>query len=144
MAISYPVVIDKSNKGIVIASVPDVQGTISYGPDESSAVRNVREALTAILSSLVEDREEIPPPSRVKRGQPVVVVPPMVAAKIVLYRAMREQGLTQEDLARRLDCNARQVRRLLDPAHRSRFDLLEKALACVGKQIVFDFTDLAA
>lgn len=144
MAISYPVVLERTRSGNVIATVPDVPGTVSYGADESAALRNVRDALTAILNSLVEDREEIPMPSRVKRGQPVVVAPPMAAAKIVLYRTMREQGITQAELARRLGCDARQIRRLLDPAHRSRFDLLEKALACVGKQIIFDFADLAA
>jgi len=71
-----------------------------------------------MLSARME-LEPIPRPSKPKRGQSVVTLPPLVAAKMSLYQATQERGATQVELARRLGCDDRQVRRLLDLERRS-------------------------
>ena len=58
---------------------------------------------------------------------------PIVAAKLALYSAMREQGITNVALAVRLDLQENAVRRLLDPGHRSHITSVEKALRAVGR-----------
>ena len=49
----------------------------------------------------------------------MVAVPLVVAAKLALYTAMREQGLTKVALARLMGLSEGAVRKLLNPGHRS-------------------------
>ncbi len=51
--------------------------------------------------------------------------------------------MTQVTLARRLGCDPKDVRRLLDLMHRSRLDRLEAALAALGKLFVIEVRDAA-
>ena len=67
----------------------------------------------------------------------------MAAAKLAIYQAMREKGVSQVELARRLGCDPKDIRRLLDIMHRSRLDRLEEALAALGKRLVVEILDAA-
>jgi hypothetical protein len=49
---------------------------------------------------------------------------------------LRQRQLTQVELAARLQCDEKEVRRLLDPRHASKLSRLEAALALLGQQIV--------
>ena len=53
------------------------------------------DALAVALGAYVRSRENIPVPGPVLPGQVTVAVPLVVAAKLALCTAMREQGLTQ-------------------------------------------------
>ena len=68
----------------------------------------------------------------------IVAVPPVAAAKVALYLAMREQGITRGDLARRLGLSETAVRRLVNPDHRSHIGQLQKALRAVGRTLVVE------
>jgi antitoxin HicB len=72
-----------------------------------------------------------------------VAVPPLVAAKLAVFQAMLEEGVTQVELAARLRQDDRQVRRLLDVKHRSRLDMLDRALHALGRQMVLDVKKVA-
>jgi hypothetical protein len=65
-----------------------------------------------------------------------VAVPAQTATKAALYVALRQRQLTQVDLAARLQCDEKEVRRLLDPHHASKLSRLEAALALLGQHIV--------
>ena len=67
----------------------------------------------------------------------------LIAAKAALYLAMREAGLSNVALARRLGCQETEVRRLLSPRHNSKIGRLEQALAALGKRLVVDVRDAA-
>jgi hypothetical protein len=77
-------------------------------------------------------RRRVPAPSKSKRGQR------LVAAKLAVFQAMLEEGVTQVELAARLHQDDRQVRRLLNVKHRSRFDMLERAFHGLGRQMVLE------
>ena len=68
----------------------------------------------------------------------LIFVVPIVAAKLALYAAMREQGVTNATLADRLGLQENAVRRLLDPGHRSHMTSVEKALEAVGRSLVVE------
>ena len=140
---AYPVVFREDRNGTTIAEVPDVPGTMTVGGDRTEALERVRGALVLMLSAMMEDREPIPRPSKPKRGQRVVALPPLVAAKISIYQAMQERSITQVEFARRLGCDDRQVRRLLDLGHQSRLDQLEEALHVLGKRLILDIENAA-
>jgi antitoxin HicB len=72
-----------------------------------------------------------------------VTLPPLVAAKLALYEAMREQGVDADDLAARLRMAEPAVRRLLDLDHRSHIDQVEAALRCLGKRLEVTVRDAA-
>ena len=71
-------------------------------------------------------------------GQEVVAVPLVVAAKLALYSAMREQGLSKVGLARLMGLSEGAVRKLLNPGHRSHIRQVEKALRKVGRRLVVE------
>lgn len=139
----YPLMLKPDRNGTIIAQAVDVPGAITVGHDARDASIQAVDALITLFAHLMAEGEPIPRPSRPKRGQPSAELPPMVAAKLAIYQAMREAGLTQAALAERLGCDPRQVRRLLDLDHRSRLDQLEAALSALGKRLVVEVQDAA-
>jgi antitoxin HicB len=66
------------------------------------------------------------------------------AAKAALYLALKESGISRSELAERLRCDEKEVRRLLDPLHPSKLPRLQKALAVLGKGLSIRLVDQAA
>ena len=139
----YPLTLKKDRNGTIIAQAVDAPGALTVGLDEADARTQAVDALITLFAALMAEGEPIPRPSRPKPGVPVATLPPMVAAKLAIYQAMREAGLTQSALAERLGCDPRQVRRLLDLDHSSRLDQLEAALAALGKRLIIEVQDAA-
>src|ERR1022692_2023881 len=76
-----------------------------------------RIAWTEAIAGRIADGGEIPRASRAGRGERLIPVPAPMAAKAALYLAMREAGMTNAQLARKLGCDEKEVRRMLDPRH---------------------------
>ena len=131
----YPARLEADENGTTVITFPDVPGAVSYGEDEVDAINRGRGALIAFFDGLMDLREEIPSPSKLRRGQPRVVLPPLVASKLGLYQALQGNGLRKADLARRLAWNPRQVDRLFDLTHASRHEQIDQALAALGKEL---------
>lgn len=134
---AYPVVLTKDRDSVIV-EFPNVPEAITVGANEDNALAWAQDALVVALSGYLEDRRAIPKPSKPKVGQKTVILPPLVASKLAIYQAMREQGFTQAQLATKLHCDARQIRRLLDLDHHSRLDLIDDALHILGKKLVID------
>lgn len=127
----------------MLLTFPDIPEAGTDGETEAEALAEAPDCLLAALGGYVELGRDIPKPSRPKRGQPLVAVPPLVSAKLALYQAMREAGLTRVALAGRLGVSEGAIRRLLDLDHASRLDRLEAALAALGKRLVLEVRDAA-
>ena len=117
---------------------PDVPETITCGWSWEEALEMAEDGLGVALSMYVDNREDIPFPSALAEGQVLIPVPLIVAAKLTLYTAMREQGLTNVALAARLGLSEGAVRRLVNPLHRSHISQVEKALKAVGRSLVVE------
>ncbi len=65
----------------------------------------------------------------------MIAVPPLVAAKLALYTAMREQGIDAAGLADRLGVTEQVVRSVLHLKRRAHIAHLERALAQLGVQL---------
>ena len=96
------------------------------------------DALVVALCAYVDNNEALPAPSEAEEGQVVVAVPPIVAAKLALYTAMRKQGITAEELADRLGLDENTVRKVMDPDYGSHLTQVEKALRAVGRSLVVE------
>jgi antitoxin HicB len=144
MHLEYPVRLRLLKNGTVMAKFVDVPEALTCGRDETEALRLAQEALVlALTEGYMAVRRRVPTPSKPKRGQRTVPVPPLVAAKVAVYQAMLEEGVTQVELAARLRQDDRQVRRLLDVKHRSRLDQLDRALHALGRQMVLEVKRVA-
>ncbi len=117
---------------------PDVYGANTGGWSWEEAVEMAEDCLGVALSFYVDRGEDIPAPSALADGQVLVPVPLIVAAKLTLYTAMREQCITGADLAARLGMQQDAVRKLLDPGYRSHISQVEKALRAVGRRLVVE------
>ena len=138
---TYPVTLTAEGGGFVV-TFPDLPG-VTEGEDEREALARALDALETVLSMLIDDRKDIPAPSPVRRGQRSVTLPPLTAAKVALYRAMREAGVGKAELARRLGVHLPQVDRLLDLRHASKIEHIERGLRAVGKALVIGVRDAA-
>jgi len=134
----YRVVLEPASNGTVIATFPDVPEAHTVGNDEAQALERAPDALETALAIYVDERRDLPRPRRPRKGDRTVALPLRAATKLAIYQAMRDQGVTQVELARRLGCDPKDIRRLLDLTHNSRLDRIEAALAALGKRLVLE------
>ena len=92
------------------------------------------DCLVTALYGCIRFREAVPTPSPA-RGRPLISVPPLVAMKLALYGAMREQGVSNAELAQRLGVGEKVVAALLHLKRRSYLGQLERALAELGVRL---------
>ena len=92
----YPCVLTPEKNGGYSVSFPNVPEALTCGDDRDEALAMAEDALTVALGSYMRCREDIPVPDTVVGEQEMVAVPLVVAAKLALYTAMREPGLTKE------------------------------------------------
>ncbi len=140
---AYPVTLSHEEDSVVV-SFHDIPEALTEGADEAEALFEAADRLIAALGGCIELGRDIPAPSRPARGQRVVAVPPLVAAKLAVYQAMRGAGLTRVALGKRIGVSEGAVRRLLDLDHRSHIGQVETALAALGKRLVVEVRDAAA
>ena len=101
MRYTYPCEMVPDDGGVSIR-FPDVPEALTCGEDRTEAVAMAQDALATALAGYVHERWNIPAPSLAADGQELIPVPPVTAAKLALYTAMRTQDVTNVDLARRL------------------------------------------
>lgn len=140
----YPVSIELDEDGRHVASARDLPEAITDGASEGEALREMGDALGAALAGYSLEGRDLPVPSQVASGERLVPVAPLVAAKLALRAAMREQSITNTSLARRLAISEGAVRRLVDPDHSSRLDGVVAALAALGHGLIVEGVKHAA
>lgn len=137
----YPVVVERDGRSYV-AHFPDCPQAHTIGATKADALSHAADALETAFIALMSDRRDLPRPSPA-RGRSTVTLPPLSAAKIGLYRAMRAAGVTKAGLARQLRWHPPQIDRLLDLRHASRLELIDEALRALGKQLAVGIQDAA-
>ena len=137
----YPVILEPDTNDTILVSFPDFPEAHTFGDDENEALARAVDLLEDVLADHIENRREIPPPSKARKRDRLVTLPVLTEAKVRLYGEMRTSGIRQAELARRLGCHMRQVDRLLDLSHASRLDQIEAAFAALNKRIVIEIQD---
>lgn len=138
---SYPAKFTTGRDGRVLVEFIDLPRVATDGKDEREAVQEAMDALGSDLSIRLSRREEIPSPSPAKRRHRLIPVPLWLAPKLALYLAMRDQRVSNSELARRLGLHERVVRRMLDPEHATKAEKIQAALAVLGKQMTVEVRD---
>ncbi len=109
----------------------DVPEAHTSGANGAAAGEQALDCLIAALGGYVK----LARPRSPARGRPVAILPPLVAAKLALYEAMRAQDITRTDLAHRLGPSENAVRRLCDLGRRSHIHQIDRALAALAKRL---------
>jgi antitoxin HicB len=131
----YPVKLTSEDNATFTATFPDVPEAITFGETRAEALERAAEALEAALSIYITLKKDIPRPRASGSGSRIGLSASS-AAKIALYREMRNRKITKAALGRLLKLHPPQVERLLDLNHSSRFEALEAALRALGKQVM--------
>ncbi len=134
----FPARLEPDEEGRLVVHFPDLPEALTDGSDEAEALIEAADCLSEALAGRINRSEEIPPPSRLRRGMHWVAPEPTMALKSALYSALRARNMTVADLARRLDVDDRKAARLIDPRAASRLTDLEAALSAVGYAIAIE------
>lgn len=125
---------DKRDGGYVV-TCRDLPEVITQGDTFEEAVAEAADALEEAVAGRIDDRRDIPMPTAKKRGERTVSVPPSMALKAAVYLAVRDAGISNSELARRLRLDEKEARRILDPHHPTKLPRIEAALAALGRQV---------
>jgi antitoxin HicB len=142
-AFAYPAKFTTGSDGRVLVEFTDLPRVATDGKDEREAMEEAMDALGSDLSIRLSRHEDIPAAGVPKRGQRLVPVPLWLAPKLALYLAMRDQGISNLELGRRLGVHEKVVRRMLDPEHATKAEKIQAALAALGKQMTVEVRDAA-
>ena len=138
MLYAYPCKLIPEEDGGFFVMFPDVPEALTGGADREETLALAMDALSTALAGYVHQDWEIPVPSKIKPGQELVPVVPVVAAKLALYSAMKQQRISKVELARRLGISEGAVRRLTNPDHRSHMNRVQRALDVIGCTVTLD------
>lgn len=135
MQFQYPITLT-NDEDTVVAQIVDIPEAITFGDDKEHALHEAQDALVVALAMYVDDRRIIPTGSKPKRGQPVVSLAPLLAAKVALHNALMQSKTTNVALAELLGLREGQVRRMLDLDHRSHIGQIEQGLKLLGYELI--------
>src|SRR5438094_1588969 len=110
----YPVKLTPDDNGTILVAAPDLPEVSTFGEDRADALVRAADAIATALQGRISARQRIPAPSPLRRGQHLVRLPTIVAAKLELHRAIIETKTRRTDLAKKLGIPAAQVGRLLE------------------------------
>jgi antitoxin HicB len=143
-AFVYPAMFDHGDKpGVLVVTFRDVPEAVTQGKGDKDALWQAADCLEEAIAGRIADGREIPKASRMARGERLIPVPAQMAAKAALYLAMGEAGITNVQLARKLGCDEKEVRRMLDPRHPTKLPRIKDALDVFGKRLVVSVEEAA-
>ncbi|GFO55810.1 hypothetical protein GMSM_28170 [Geomonas sp. Red276] len=133
----YPIKLtDDALDGGFTVTCRDFPEAISQGDTLTDCLVEAADCLEEAIASRIKRGAEISEPSAPLEGEQLVAVPLSMSLKAALYQAMKEDGISKSELARRLECDEKDIRRMLDPRHPTKGPAIEKALALLGRHVV--------
>ena len=104
----------------------------------TEALEEAIDLLNSALMFRVKYREEVPKPSRRRKGELLIAPDADVALKIALYISMRKYGIKTAELSRRLNVDYREAQRIVNPRHATKTGRMVKAIKAAGGRAVID------
>ncbi|UEB98691.1 type II toxin-antitoxin system HicB family antitoxin (plasmid) [Pseudomonas sp. HN2] len=130
----YPLELHTEPTGVWL-SCPDVPEMNASGDTLGEAFAEALNGLESALSLYVEQRRKIPAASPAQDPALVLRLPALTVAKIMLWNAMCDEGVSRAELARRLGVSRQMVDRLVDFLHASKIEQVERALGLLGRRL---------
>jgi len=138
----YQAILIPDPDGGFVVTFPDVPEAITAGETSGEALSNAAEALGLALRGYIADDRELPQAGQHENGIPVQAEA-WSALKLAVIETFRAANITKTELANRLGRKETEARRILDPDHPTKVQMLEQALAVLGKRIMLTVKDAA-
>ena len=137
---AYLIELEPDDNGTTLVTCPAFPEVTTFGEggDFADCVRHARDAIEEAIAARIAGGADIPGEARERsfaRGNvnhAWAELPALTDLKVGLYNALRTQGLTRAEFARRLGWNRNSVDRLFQLDHASRLDQIEVAAAALG------------
>lgn len=142
---AYPYRAARQLEGGYTITFRDLPEAISQVEEGELLDEIASECLSEALAGRLDLGEEVPRPSKPKRGDRLALPETNIELKIEFGRAFATSGVSQVELAERMSATPLVVRRLLDPRHNSHVQQYDQARRALGKQIfrTVEIRDLA-
>jgi len=129
----YPATLieDKDDGGYVV-TFRDITEIVTQGDNVKDALFNAADALEEAFALYIDDGLTIPTPSKAKKGEHNVTLSILMAFKAAIYQFSNKNNVSKSELARRLDVDEKEARRIMDPYYQTKLIRLEAALKAVG------------
>jgi antitoxin HicB len=124
---------------------PELEWGVTQGDNEEEALSMAVDCIVTVLGELIAQGKPIPrSPARGGKNIRFVSLPFLVGAKVELYSAWIESGLSKSELARRMGIPKTNVDRLFSFKRSTRLEQLEAAFTALGKRIDLEVREAAA
>ncbi|MEA3643857.1 MAG: type II toxin-antitoxin system HicB family antitoxin [Lamprobacter sp.] len=143
MQFIYPATLTPEPSGGFVVTFRDWPEAITQGETLNDALLEATDCLEEAIAARIDDCGEVPMPSAHLPAERPVAVPIQTALKAALFLAVRETSVGPSELARRLEINEKEARRLLNPRHNSKIATLERALLSVGRRPAIEIQEAA-
>lgn len=140
MLLRYPARITPDEDGFLVV-FPDIPEAVTGGDTLEDALEMAADALATAMDFYFEDKRPVPEPSRLKRGQVLIDLPPSIGAKVLLLNEMLAQGTRNADLARLMNVRPQEINRLTTLKHPTKIDTIAVALKALGKRLELSLAD---
>ena len=138
MKIAYPAKFEPDEGGRILVTFRDFPEAGTDGADMAEARQEAADLLDSTLMFRMKYREEVPKPSRARRGEVVMIPDVSVAMKIALYIALRDADMTLAELARRIPVDYKEAQRILNPHHPTKIARMSEAIVAAGGRAAID------
>jgi len=125
---------DKDDGGYTV-TFRDLPESITQGNTIDECMVEAKDCLDEAIAGRMDDREEIPIPSKMRKTEHLIILPVTSAVKASLYIKMKEKQFSNTKLAKLLDVDEKEVRRMLDPHHGTKIPAMERALSVLGGKV---------
>jgi antitoxin HicB len=133
---SFPVILtpDPMDEGFVV-SFPDVPEAITQGESIADALVEAVDCLEEAIAARIDEEMDIPLPSESSPSQHRITLPLQMSLKAILYLSVQETHTSKSELARQLNLDEKEIRRIFDPRHPTKVPTMEKLLSRLGKRL---------
>jgi antitoxin HicB len=133
---TYPAKLERDSKaGGYTITFRDLPEAITQAENIAEARIQGADCLEEAIAGRIRLEESIPEPSKSRKNDLAVSLPALMSAKAAIYLALKEAKISKSELAKRLRCDEKEIRRLLDPRHKSKIERIEAALEVLGKSL---------
>ena len=134
---SFPVTLtnDEVDGGYTV-TFRDLPEAITQGESIEDALFEAADCLEEAIANRIIRQLEIPVPSQPAKNEYLVTIPLQTSFKASIWLAMQEKNLNQTELAEALSVHEKEVRKILDPSHKTKLETLERSLIVLGKKPV--------
>lgn len=128
----YPVKLQRDDNDTVLVTSPDFSELVTYGEDRDDALSYAVGAFEEAIAARMAHGEDIPGPSK---GKTRIRLPAVTTAKVLLYQAMKEKGVTKAELTRRMGIPRQHANRLFNFRHETKLSQFERAFEALGEEL---------